>query len=259
MIRRPRAVTFDFHDTIAIAPAWFALEVRQLPAMVLQTLVERRLIDHDGARAERATEEYRALRRAIQGHGREMDALAGVQHALKAVGVALPDAPVADVIDALMADARADASPRPGIVEAVTALAAAGVPMAVISNAVYHPYLEWCLDDWGLTPHFTAVISSASCGYYKSHSGIYHAAMHALASEPAEIVHIGDSYRFDVEAAHALGMGTIWLNLSAEERAENVAGVTITDLTGLASTLLHTVEVNGSFRAHKDTLHGQTT
>lgn len=236
---RPRAVTFDFHDTIAIAPAWFALEVRQLPGMVLHTLAAQGVVPHDGAQMAAATEPYRALRRAIQEHGQESDALAGVQHAFRAIGVVMPDAMVATAIGELMASVRADASPRPGIVEAIAELTAAGLPLAVISNAVYHPFLEWCLEDWGIRDAFTAVISSASCGYYKSHDGIYTCALEALGVSPQETVHIGDSYRFDVEAAHRLGLRTIWLNLKGDERAHCVADLVVNTLDGLAPRILN--------------------
>ena len=234
----PRAVTFDFHDTIAIAPAWFALEVRQLPAMVLRTLANRGAIARDEAREQRAIDHYRALRVAIQGHGQEADALTGTQHAVRAVGVDLPDAVVMTAIDEVMAGVRADAAPRPGIIEVVSAFADAGIPMSVISNAVYHPYLEWCLEDWALRGAFTAVVSSASCGYYKSHAGIYRQALQALNVEARHVVHIGDSYRFDVEAARNLGMRTVWLNLGSETCDDCVADVVISDLDGVAPKIL---------------------
>jgi len=237
-LTRPRAVTFDFHDTIAIAPAWFALEVHQLPGMVLHTLATSGVIEHDGARMERATPPYRALRLAIQEHGIESDALAGVQHALRAVDVEVPDETVATAIDSLMASVRADAQPRPGIREAVMALADADMRLAVVSNAVYHPFLEWCLEDWGLSQSFLTIISSASCGFYKSHHGIYRCALEELGTSPAETVHIGDSYRFDIEAAHLLGMRTVWLNLKAEDRNPCVADLVVGNLDGLAPRIL---------------------
>jgi len=235
---RPRAATFDFHDTIAIAPAWFALEVRQLPGMVLYTLAANGMIDHDGGRMERATAPYRALRMAIHEHGIESDALAGVQHALRAVDVHVPDAAVSEVIDTLMASVRADARPRPGIFEAVQGLADADIRLAVVSNAVYHPFLEWCLTDWGLDSAFVAIVSSARCGYYKSHQGIYRCALDAVNAAPEQTVHIGDSYRFDIEAPHRLGMKTVWLNLKGESPAECVADLVVTDLDGLAPRVL---------------------
>jgi FMN phosphatase YigB (HAD superfamily) len=236
---RPRAVTFDFHDTIAIAPAWFALEVRQLPGMVLHTLASQGVIAHDGALMERATAPYRALRQQIEQHGRESDALVGVQHALHTVGVDLPDNVVSDAVDELMISARADARPRPGIIEAVRAIGAEGVPLAVISNAVYHPFLEWCLDDWGLAEAFTSVISSAACGYYKSHHGIYRCALENLGVQPHETVHIGDSYRFDVESPNALGLRTVWLNLTGETREQCVADHITANLDGIAHHILN--------------------
>lgn len=235
---RPRAVTFDFHDTIAIAPAWFALEVQQLPGMVLHTLAENGVIAHDGGRMARVTRQYRALRMAIHEHGIESDALAGVQHALRAVDVHVPDAAVSDAIDVLMASVRADARPRPGILEAVQELAEADVPLAVVSNAVYHPFLEWCLADWGMDSAFLAVVSSAACGYYKSHHGIYRRALEALECAPEDTLHIGDSYRFDIESPHRLGMKTIWLNLKGETPDPCVADLVVTDLDGLARRVL---------------------
>lgn len=240
---RPRAVTFDFHDTIAIAPAWFALEVRQLPGMVLHTLAEQGVIERDGARMERATTAYRALRLEIHGHGIESDALAGVQHAFRAIDVHLPDRTVSDAIDTLMASVRADAAPRNGIIEAVAALCDAGIPLAVISNAVYHPYLEWCLSDWGLYDAFTAVVSSARCGFYKSHQGIYMTALDALMVTPSETIHIGDSYRFDVEAASRLGMRTVWLRLRGEIPENCVADLVVDDLTDLAPRLFDLAQI----------------
>ncbi|MHB8645458.1 MAG: HAD family hydrolase [Thermomicrobiales bacterium] len=236
---RPRAVTFDFHDTIAIAPAWFALEVRQLPGMVFHTLATRGVIPLDGAQMAAVTEPYRALRLAIHEHGRESDALAGVQHAFRAIGLALPDATVMAAIDELMASVRAGAYPRPGVVDAIRAFTAAGVPMAVISNAVYHPFLEWCLADWGILDAFAAVISSASCGYYKSHAGIYMCTLETLGVAPGETVHIGDSYRFDIEAAHRLGLRTVWLNLTGDPRDPCVADLVVYDLENLAPRVLN--------------------
>ncbi len=111
--------------------------------------------------------------------------------------------------------------------------------MAVISNAVYHPFLEWCLDDWGIRDAFAAIISSASCGYYKSHDGIYTCAMETLGVSSAGTVHIGDSYRFDVEAAHRLGLRTVWLNLTGKPRDPCVADLVVSDVDGLAPRVLH--------------------
>jgi HAD superfamily hydrolase (TIGR01509 family) len=247
----PRAVTIDFHDTIAIAPAWFALEVRQLPAMVLNALADagaierpghrlsREVVAIEGPRQERAAAIYRALRDEIQEHGREQDALSCVQHTLRALEIIVPDSVVQAAIDDLMVSVRADASPRPGIHEAIEAFSEAGIPLAVVSNAVYHPFLEWCLAEWGLAEAFTAVITSASCGYYKSHEGIYRCALDSLGTPPEATVHIGDSYRYDIEAAHRLGLRTVWLNLKGDQPTDCVADLVVTDLTDLGQRVLN--------------------
>ncbi len=235
----PRAVTFDFHDTVAVAPRWFALEVRELPTATLHALRDAGEVAWDAARDDEATAAYRAMRAAVAVSGIERDALDGTQHTLRAVGVAVPDEIVSATIYRLMRDARADAHPRPGIAEAVRTLRDAGMPLAVVSSAVYHPFLEWCLTEWGLREAFVAVVSSASCGYYKSHPGIYRHTLDLLRCAPKEVVHVGDSYRYDVEAAHALGIRTVWLNLRGEDRPDNEADLTIPDLDGLASRLLN--------------------
>ncbi len=231
-------MTFDFHDTIAVAPRWFLLETRALPTAVLALLGAAGEVTWDPANDGAVTDAYRAMRGEVAATGAERDALTGTQHALHAVGVKLPDATVSPAIDRVMADALAEAHPRPGIQEAVRMLANLGVPLAVISSAVYHPFLEWCLEAWELRDDFVVVVSSASCGYYKSHPGIYHCALSALGRAPHEVIHVGDSYRYDVEAAHALGMQTVWVNLKGEQRAENVADLTVPDLIGLAPRLL---------------------
>ncbi len=231
-------MTFDFHDTIAVAPRWFLLETRALPTAVLELLTQAGEVSWDVANDGAVTEAYRAMRMEVAASGMERDALTGTQHALRAVGVHLPDETIAPAIDRVMAGALADAHPRAGIQDMVRMLANLGVPLAVISSAVYHPFLEWCLEAWELRDDFVAVISSASCGYYKSHPGIYHCALAALGRAPHEVIHVGDSYRYDVETAHALGMQTVWVNLKGEERTDNVADLTVPDLIGLAPRLL---------------------
>ncbi len=237
MPRLPRAVSFDFHDTIAIAPAWFQLEVRELPVRMLDALGVRA----DDAMRDTATAAYRAMRAGVQQSGIEQDALAGAHHALRAVGIERTDADVAAAVNGVFMAVRDDARPRPGIIEAVRALAGAGVPLAVISSAIYHPFLLWCLDDWGMSGDFAAVITSASCGYYKSHDGIYACALDTLAVAPADLLHVGDSYRFDVETPYRLGIRTCWLNLKGEERDDNRADMTVPDLAGFAGRVLSPV------------------
>jgi HAD superfamily hydrolase (TIGR01509 family) len=111
-----------------------------------------------------------------------------------------------------MRETLAGASPVAGAVETVQSLQQQGVPIGVVSSAVYHPFLEWSLEAFGIRNAMKTVITSASAGFYKSRPEIYLHAAQQLGATPAHMVHIGDSLRFDVGGAQRVGMGTVWLN-----------------------------------------------
>jgi FMN phosphatase YigB (HAD superfamily) len=87
----------------------------------------------------------------------------------------------------------------------------AGVPIGIVSSAVYHPFLEWTLEAFGIRDAFAVVITSASAGFYKSRAELYVHAAKLLGATPRRMVHVGDSLRFDVAGAERAGMGTVWL------------------------------------------------
>ena len=98
----------------------------------------------------------------------------------------------------------------PGAAEAVTALAGAGLRLAVVSNAAYPAFVRWGLARHGLTPFFALVATSAAFGYYKSDPRLYAAVLDQLGVMPAEAVHVGDHWRWDVQGAQAAGLRAIW-------------------------------------------------
>jgi FMN phosphatase YigB (HAD superfamily) len=71
------------------------------------------------------------------------------------------------------------------------------------------------------------IVSSASCGYYKSRPEIFQAAYAELGAKIADSVHIGDSFRFDHLAGRSSGLRTAWFN---EARAAAPAGESPPDL-----------------------------
>jgi putative hydrolase of the HAD superfamily len=117
----------------------------------------------------------------------------------------------------------------------VRALHGRGLRCGIVSSAVHHPFLEWTLERFGLTAAFASVVTSASSGYYKSRPEIYQTALRALGVAPGEAVHVGDSYRFDVQGARRAGLRTIWYADTAIAMAqpENEADVTVADLATL--------------------------
>jgi putative hydrolase of the HAD superfamily len=96
----------------------------------------------------------------------------------------------------------------PGVIELVQELARQNLKLAIVSSAAYHPFLEWCIDSFELRPHFQAIVTSASCGIYKSNPAIYKHTLDMIEAEPEYSLHVGDSHRFDVASASAIGMLT---------------------------------------------------
>ena len=234
-----RAVTLDFHNTIARCDRWFELEVRELVPEVLRLLAERGEVGANGEHSERARAAYRALRQEIVASGEERDALDCALATLTAVEVALPESAVAAAIEDLMREALVEAEPMPGVVEAVRALRARGLRLGVVSSAVHHPFLDWTLARFGLGDAFTTIITSASSGFYKSRPEIYQVALRDLGVAATETIHVGDSYRFDVQGARRAGLRTVWYAPTdvALAQPDNEADATIADLATLPTVI----------------------
>jgi FMN phosphatase YigB (HAD superfamily) len=124
----------------------------------------------------------------------------------------------------------ADASLVPGARDLVTALSDAGVPLGVVSSAVYHPFLEWALERHSVRDRFGPVTTSASCGYYKSRPEIYWLTLEQLDATGERSIHLGDSARFDVLGARRAGMRTVWLNPKGADPGESAPDHTVTSL-----------------------------
>lgn len=209
-----RAVTFDFHNTIAHCDQWFQLEIRTLvPAVLDHFATQHGLSVTPDMRAE-AQMLYRELRMQIMEHGNDLDATQCALWVLERMQPAL-DLPAPDVhaaIDIIMHETLAEAEPVPGSIETIRQLHAAGIPLGVISAAVHHEYLEWTLEKFQIREAFTLVVTTASAGLYKTRPELYQGTVAALGSVPEQTLHIGDSYRLDVLGARAAGLHAAWYN-----------------------------------------------
>jgi HAD superfamily hydrolase (TIGR01509 family) len=234
-----RAVTIDFHNTIARCDRWFALEVRDIVPEVLRLLAERgEFVAPDGS-AEQARLTYRALREGIIASGEERDVLDCTLATLQTLDLNPDEAAVAAAIETLMREALPGARPEPGIVAAIEALRARDLSLGVVSSAVHHPFLDWTLERFGVTGAFDTIITSASCGYYKTRPEIYHAALRDLGVAATDTIHVGDSYRFDVQGAHRAGLRAIWYasTEAAMNQPDNEADATVSDLATLPAVI----------------------
>jgi len=212
-----QAITFDFHNTLASCPEWFELEVRHLPSSFLRWWSDRDGRQLEPAQLEEADARYRQLRLEIIDHGNELTAEACLEHVFSAIRLQVSEGDVRAGVAELMRGALVGAAPIPGAVVTVREIHRSGIPMGIVSSAVYHPFLEWTLEAFGIRDAFQVVITSASAGFYKSRAELYVHAAELLGATPQRMVHVGDSFRFDVAGAARAGMGTVWLRGARSE------------------------------------------
>ena len=104
-----------------------------------------------------------------------------------------------------------------GVREMLSALAAAGIPMGVVSNSSFcGPVLERELVRQGVRSFFQFVISSADYIVRKPHPLIFEVALRRLGLEPDQVWFAGDSVAYDVQGALSAGIFPVAFNPMAE-------------------------------------------
>lgn len=234
------AITFDFHNTLAECSDWFELEVRHLPSAYLTWHASQGDLSYSDAVLTEADHRYQALRREIMDHGNELTAEQSLRAIFKDMNVSAGDVDIEAGVAVIMREAAVKAKPIPGAVETVREIASAGVRLGVVSSAVYHPFLEWTLEEFGIRGAFTAIVTSASAGFYKSRPEIYLRAAKLLSADPPHMVHVGDSLRYDVGGASRAGIGTVWLHSPGKpgDGSGYVPDLAVTTLEGSAPGIL---------------------
>jgi FMN phosphatase YigB (HAD superfamily) len=243
-----QAITFDFHNTLAMCPEWFELEVRRLPSTFLT-----RWSDHNGrivtpGQLSSADQSYRQLRTEIIDHGNELTAADCLERVFAAVEVPVSRSDIDTGIESIMLEVLDEAAPIEGSVETVRAIHVAGIPLGVVSSAVYHPFLEWTLERFGISDAIRVIVTSASAGFYKSRPEIYWHAAELMGTAPERMVHVGDSLRFDVGGAARAGFGTVWLQREGAEPTSDspVPDLTVQTLLNSAAGIMDVLQSRGS-------------
>lgn len=233
-------ITFDFHNTLIECDEWFQIEIRTLVSDVLRYWHDLGEIEVPGPLLASADAEYRKLRQAIHGHGHELPADRAVRTILERIGFSLPWDAIDIALDAIMRNAFQFARPVDGAPETVRSLAAEGVQLGVVSSAVHHDFLIWSLDRYGMLDAFDDVVTSASCGFYKSRPEIYWTALSELHASPTGALHVGDSLRFDVGGASRAGMRTAWFRRPGAKETptpELMPDLIVPSMAGIAPAL----------------------
>lgn len=217
-------ITFDFHNTIAHCDAWFRLEVQDLPATVL------REHDYPAATTDAATILFRRLRQEIVDSGKERTAVQCCQDVFSQLEIQIDPDRLTREVDALMHASMHDLSPVDGAIDTVRELHDSGYRMGVVSSAIHHQFVVWALESFGLVDAFDVIVTSASCGTYKSDPAIYRHALDVLGGAADQSIHVGDSRQWDVGTASQLGMGTVLLRTGKMERFRSDAASVEPDL-----------------------------
>jgi len=114
---------------------------------------------------------------------------------------------VASLLDALWAEHAARnlwSLVPPGLVDALAALRATGLPVAVVSNS--EGMLKELFAELGLLGSFDLVLDSGLLGIEKPDPRIFRLALDRFGVTPARALHLGDNFATDVVGARAAGV-----------------------------------------------------
>jgi HAD superfamily hydrolase (TIGR01509 family) len=140
--------------------------------------------------------------------------------------------------DMVMEEAAAGVAPRPGAVELVDALRAAGVPVGLASNSL-RPFIELVVGSCGLLDRFATIVTGDEVANPKPAPDIYEEACRRLGVVPGDAVALEDSPT-GIAAATAAGMRVIGvpylpdLVLAADVVATSLADPPVYEALGLA-------------------------
>ena len=95
-----------------------------------------------------------------------------------------------------------------------------GVKLAVVSN--WDERLEPLLEQLGLATYFDVIVVSSLVGAHKPDERIFRRAAAELALSPEKILHVGDSWREDVEGARGAGGKAMRIRRSGVEKEGDV-------------------------------------
>ncbi|GAA0455729.1 hypothetical protein Ade02nite_04480 [Paractinoplanes deccanensis] len=109
---------------------------------------------------------------------------------------------------------------RPGIPEMLEAAAAAGIPLAVVSNTLSGAAHRDFLDKAGIGGYFAAQIYSDEAGVRKPNPQMIWYATDALGVPPEEAWYVGDTPRRDIQCCRRAGVGRAILMPSPRTSAE---------------------------------------
>jgi FMN phosphatase YigB (HAD superfamily) len=201
------AVTFDFWNTIARAPAGLMSEARRRAIVdacaECGVELEAELLAASLAEVSRSYESSWSVGEHFHPRqGAEM-----LVRSLGLEGIAREGAAEAFLSVARNAPVELSADIHPSL----KTLQERGIRLGIVCDVGFSggAVLRELLDREGLLAHFSGWAFSDEVGHYKPAPQIFEAALAALDAKPAAAMHIGDLRRTDIAGASALGMTTV--------------------------------------------------
>jgi HAD superfamily hydrolase (TIGR01509 family) len=142
---------------------------------------------------------------------------------------------MAELHELVMAEVRHDVEPRPGAVELVEALLAAGIPIAVASNSP-RVFLDQVLATAGMADRFAITVAGDEVPNPKPAPDIYLEACRRLHADPARAVGLEDSPT-GAQAAKAAGLTVVGVPYLADMEipAADIVAASLADAVVLAT------------------------
>ena len=216
-----RAVIFDYGNTlIGIDPATpssrpdYADVVARPGAERLAThLAEQGLLGPTPKR-ERFIDRFLACREknriAAEVEGEEITAEASLDEALREAGGTSASSPaLRDAIAVYFSVEEERIVALEGAVETLQALRAAGIRIALLSNATDGRYVERVAVRLGMRSFFDPCVVSSDIGVRKPRPEAFRAVLDSWTLRPEEIAMVGDSLYHDVGGANRLGLYSV--------------------------------------------------
>jgi putative hydrolase of the HAD superfamily len=110
------------------------------------------------------------------------------------------------------------------VIPTLQTLEGMGLKLAVVSN--WDDRLEPLLDQLGLATYFDTILMSSVVGAHKPDPKIFERAADLLSIRVENVLHVGDSWREDVEGARAAGVEAVRIRRCGPERMEDIARLT---------------------------------
>jgi len=214
MRRFPKAILFDFGDTVLSHSGWDDLAGNRA---LLQHATENPDHVDEYAVRKRARELDQFFIPLLNSTGLEIPTSLFQSTLYDGLGVRFALSPAER--EMVFYRATADFQPVPGIADLLEFLRGRGVRMGIVSNFPFQPAcIEHDLKRHGLLDHFAFVATSSYYGIRKPNPMLFDIACKRIGVAKGSVWFAGDSYEFDMVGASRAGLYPVWYNPAGQKR-----------------------------------------